>query len=103
MRKIAELSGGQFFTAATEEELRQVYAELGEQIGYEIRRVDTSRPWLAGGSLLLVAGVGRRPGARPPPALSACVTRARARAARTRRRRHVTGRYGCRPWDAACW
>jgi Ca-activated chloride channel family protein len=58
MRKIAELSGGQFFTAATEQELRQVYAELGEQIGYEIRRVDTSRPWLAGGSLLLVVGVG---------------------------------------------
>ena len=58
MRKIAELSAGQFFTAATEQELRQVYAELGEQIGYEIRRVDTSRPWLAGGSLLLIAGVG---------------------------------------------
>jgi Ca-activated chloride channel family protein len=58
MRKIAELSGGQFFTAATEQELRQVYAELGEQIGYETRRVDTSRPWLAGGSLLLIAGVG---------------------------------------------
>ena len=58
MRKIAELSGGQFFTAATEQELRQVYAELGEQIGYEIRRVDTSRPWLAGGSLLLIVGVG---------------------------------------------
>jgi Ca-activated chloride channel family protein len=58
MRQIAELSGGQFFTAATEDELRQVYAELGEQIGYEVRRVDTSRPWLAGGALLLVAGVG---------------------------------------------
>ena len=58
MRRIAELSGGQFFTAATEEELRQVYAELGEQIGYEVRRVDTSRPWLAGGALLLVGGVG---------------------------------------------
>ena len=57
MRKIAELSGGQFFTAATEQELRQVYAELGEQIGYEVRRVDTSRPWLAGGSLLLIVGV----------------------------------------------
>src|SRR5690606_34779102 len=38
MRRIAELSGGQFFTAASEAELRQVYAELGEQIGYEIRR-----------------------------------------------------------------
>ena len=58
LRQIAELSGGQFFTAATEDELRQVYAELGEQIGYEIRRVDTSRPWLAGGSLLLIVGVG---------------------------------------------
>jgi Mg-chelatase subunit ChlD len=58
MRRIAELSGGQFFTAATEGELRQVYSELGEQIGYEVRRVDTSRPWLAGGALLLVAGVG---------------------------------------------
>lgn len=58
MRTIADLSGGQFFSAATEEELRQVYAELGEQIGYEVRRVDTSRPWLAGGSLLLVLGVG---------------------------------------------
>ena len=58
MQRIAELSGGQFFTAASEAELRQVYAELGEQIGYETRRVDTSRPWLAGGALLLVVGVG---------------------------------------------
>ncbi|GEL16685.1 VWA domain-containing protein [Pseudonocardia asaccharolytica] len=58
MREIARLSGGQFFTAASESELRQVYSELGEQIGYEVRRVDTSRPWLAGGVLLLVAGFG---------------------------------------------
>lgn len=58
MRTIAELSGGQFFTAASEEDLRQVYAELGEQIGYETRRVDVSRPWLAGGALLLLVGVG---------------------------------------------
>jgi Ca-activated chloride channel family protein len=58
MRQIADLSGGQFFTAASETELRQVYAQLGEQIGYELRKVDTSRPWLAGGALLLVVGVG---------------------------------------------
>lgn len=57
MRRIAELSGGQFFTAASESELRQVYAQLGEQIGYELRKVDTSRPWLEGGALLLVVGV----------------------------------------------
>jgi Ca-activated chloride channel family protein len=58
MRRIAELSGGQFFTATSEGELRQVYSELGEQIGYEVRRVDVSRPWLAGAALLLVGGVG---------------------------------------------
>lgn len=58
MRTIAELSGGQFFTAASETELRQVYAELGEQIGYEVRRVDVSRPWLMGGVLLMAVGVG---------------------------------------------
>ena len=46
------------FTAASETELRQVYSQLGEQIGYEVRKVDTSRPWLAGGALLLVVGVG---------------------------------------------
>ena len=57
MQRIAELSGGQFFTAATEEELRRVYADLSEQIGYETRRVDVSWPWLAGGVMLLVVGV----------------------------------------------
>src|SRR6201991_108685 len=36
MRRIADLSGGQFFTAASEAELRQVYDRLGEQIGYEM-------------------------------------------------------------------
>ncbi len=58
MRTIAELSGGQFFTADSEEDLRQAYAELGEEIGYETRRVDVSRPWMTGGALLLLVGVG---------------------------------------------
>lgn len=58
LRTIAQLAGGQFFKAASEQELRQVYSELGEQIGYEVRQVDTSRPWLAGGALLLVVGLG---------------------------------------------
>jgi Ca-activated chloride channel family protein len=57
MKEIADLSAGQFFTAATEDELKQVYADLSEQIGYEVRRMDTSKPWLAGGALLLVAGL----------------------------------------------
>lgn len=58
MREIANLSGGQFFTAASEGELRQVYGQLGEQIGYETKQVDTSRPWLIAGALVLCAGVG---------------------------------------------
>ncbi|MFR9803461.1 VWA domain-containing protein [Pseudonocardia sp. RS010] len=58
MKQIADLSGGQFFTAASEDELRRVYDDLSEQIGYEVRRVDTSKPWLAGGALLLVVGLG---------------------------------------------
>jgi Ca-activated chloride channel family protein len=58
LRTIAQLAGGQFFKAASERELRAVYAQLGEQIGYEVRRVDTSRPWLAGGALLLMLGLG---------------------------------------------
>jgi Ca-activated chloride channel homolog len=58
LRQIAQLSGGQFFTATSEAELRQVYGALGEQIGYETRTVDTSKPWLAGGALLLAVGLG---------------------------------------------
>ncbi|MEJ3651792.1 VWA domain-containing protein [Actinomycetes bacterium KLBMP 9759] len=57
LRRIAELSGGEFFTAATEEELRGVYDQLGEQIGYELRKVDVSFPWLGSGVFLLVVGV----------------------------------------------
>ena len=57
MRKIAELSGGQFFTAAAEQELRQVYAELGSRSA--TRPPGGHQPALvAGGSLLLI--VGRR-------------------------------------------
>ncbi|MEQ3553618.1 VWA domain-containing protein [Pseudonocardia nematodicida] len=58
MEQIAELSGGRFFTAATESELRAVYSDLSEELGYEEREVDASRPWLVGGVLLLVAGLG---------------------------------------------
>jgi Ca-activated chloride channel family protein len=58
LRTIAQLSGGQFFKAASEQELRQVYSQLGDQIGYETRQVDVSRPWLAAGALLLVVGLG---------------------------------------------
>ncbi|MBA2322877.1 MAG: VWA domain-containing protein [Pseudonocardiales bacterium] len=58
LRRIAQITGGQFFTAASQEELQKVYETLGEQIGYETRRVDTSRPWLIAGVLVAIVGLG---------------------------------------------
>jgi len=58
LRQIAQISGGQFFTAASQQELQQVYATLGEQIGYETRRVDVSHTWLVAGTLLAMLGLG---------------------------------------------
>ncbi len=52
LRKIANLSSGQFFTAASLDELNKVYETLQQQIGYEKRRGDNSRPWLIAGTLL---------------------------------------------------
>lgn len=54
MREIARLSGGDFYKAATAEELRKVYDDLGEQIGYETKEVDASRPWVALGTIALI-------------------------------------------------
>ncbi|MCE5290910.1 MAG: VWA domain-containing protein [Nocardiaceae bacterium] len=55
LREIAKLSGGDFFTASSLEELKKVYDTLEEQIGYELTRGDASRPWLIG-ALLFIAG-----------------------------------------------
>ena len=58
MREIAELSGGEFHKAASAEELKRVYDTLGEQIGYEIKHLDASRPWLILGTLVLLCAAG---------------------------------------------
>ncbi|PRY38221.1 VWA domain-containing protein [Umezawaea tangerina] len=52
MKEIAKLSGGEFFKAASAEELRRVYDTLGEQIGYEKKQADASKPWLVLGTVL---------------------------------------------------
>jgi Ca-activated chloride channel family protein len=59
MKEIAKLSGGEFFKAASAEELRRVYDTLGEQIGYEKKQADASKPWLVMGTVLaMVAAAG---------------------------------------------
>jgi Ca-activated chloride channel family protein len=68
MQEIAQLSGGEFYKAATAEQLRSVYDTLGEQIGYETKDADASRPWLMLGTLaaLLAAGTALVIGQRLP-------------------------------------
>lgn len=58
LREIAKLSGGEFYTASSLEELNAVYDTLEEQIGYENTRGDASRPWMLLAGLLVAAGVG---------------------------------------------
>lgn len=56
LREIARLSGGDFYKAASAEELKKVYGDLGEQIGYELKDADASKPWVVVGTLILMMG-----------------------------------------------
>ncbi|MBX7432910.1 VWA domain-containing protein [Mycobacterium sp. Y57] len=59
LKKIADLSGGDAFTAASLEQLKQVFTNLQEQIGYETIRGDASVGWLRLGALVLaIAALG---------------------------------------------
>lgn len=53
LNKIAELSGGNAFSASSLEQLRQVYADLQQQIGYETIRGDASIGWMRLGAIVL--------------------------------------------------
>ena len=53
MKKVAELSGGSWYNAASLAELKGVYASLQEQIGYETIKGDASVGWLRLGALVL--------------------------------------------------
>ncbi|WP_432844715.1 VWA domain-containing protein [Amycolatopsis sp. CA-161197] len=56
LKEIARLSGGDFYKAASADELKKVYADLGEQIGYELKNADASKPWVVIGTLVLMVG-----------------------------------------------
>jgi Ca-activated chloride channel family protein len=53
LKKIAELSGGEAYTASSVEQLKEVFTNLQEQIGYETRKGDASAGWLRLGALVL--------------------------------------------------
>jgi Ca-activated chloride channel family protein len=58
MKQISELSGGEFYKAATADQLHRVYDTLGEQIGYETKDADASKPWLMLGTLAALVAAG---------------------------------------------
>jgi Ca-activated chloride channel family protein len=53
MKEVADLSGGQSFSASNLSELKDVYATLQEQIGFETIPGDASTGWLRLGALVL--------------------------------------------------
>jgi Ca-activated chloride channel family protein len=58
LQKIAQLSGGDAFTASSLEQLKAVFTSLQQQIGYETIKGDASVGWLRLGALILaLAGV----------------------------------------------
>lgn len=56
MKQIAQISGGDFHTAHSAAELKKVYEQLGEQIGYEVVHKDASRPWVIAGTIVVMLG-----------------------------------------------
>jgi Ca-activated chloride channel homolog len=53
LKRIAQLSNGQAYTASNLEQLKEVFTNLQEQIGYETRKGDASAGWLRLGALVL--------------------------------------------------
>lgn len=53
LKKIADLSGGEAFTASSLEQLKAVFSSLQQQIGYETIKGDASAGWLRLGALVL--------------------------------------------------
>lgn len=53
LKKIADLSGGEAFTASSLEQLKEVFGSLQQQIGYETIKGDASVGWLRLGALVL--------------------------------------------------
>jgi len=53
LKKIAELSGGEAYTASSLEQLKEVFTNLQEQIGYETRKGDASAGWLRLGAVVV--------------------------------------------------
>jgi Ca-activated chloride channel homolog len=77
MKKVAQLSGGQSYSASNLSELKGVYSTLQQQIGYETIRADAGTGWLRLGSLVLALAALAALLIKPAPAELAVVRRFR--------------------------
>jgi Ca-activated chloride channel family protein len=55
LRQVAEITGGQFFSAPTASDLRAVYRDIGSRIGFEYERQEVTFAFAGAGAFLLVA------------------------------------------------
>ncbi|GAA5161123.1 hypothetical protein GCM10023321_44850 [Pseudonocardia eucalypti] len=81
LREIAAISGGQSFTATSEDQLRAVYGKLREQIGYETARSRSANP-----------------GTSPAPSPSCSASAAPSRSAAASPSPQETGSHGRSAW-----
>ncbi|MFM7532313.1 MAG: VWA domain-containing protein, partial [Rubrivivax sp.] len=58
LRQVAQMTGGEYHQAASAEALRNVYLELGEQLGLATRETELTALIAGLAALLLLAGVG---------------------------------------------
>ncbi len=57
LMEIARITEGDFYAASSLEQLREVYDDLSNDIGYELRRAENPRPWLLGSFAFLCLAV----------------------------------------------
>jgi len=55
LAQVAQLSGGDFYPAQSNDQIHRVYDTLTEKIGYETRERDVSKTWLVLGTLACLA------------------------------------------------
>ena len=58
MAQVAEITSGTFFEAFSEEDLREVYEDIGTRVGFETEQREVSGRYLAGAIVVLVAALG---------------------------------------------
>jgi Ca-activated chloride channel homolog len=58
LQRVADATGGRFFTAPSNKDLKAIYHDLGSKIGFVKQRQEITVIFAAGALLLLVAGAG---------------------------------------------